>query len=90
MVMGDLVLLEGGLEITAVHNHLLRASPATFYMHVGGHGDPAKMAAAIHDALGASKTPLATPASASTSSRPAAARRRLPAISFSPMTRSTR
>src|ERR1700726_3734295 len=71
MVMGDLVLLEteinpvmlklieGGLEITAVHNHLLRASPATFYMHVGGHGDPAKMAAGIHDALAASKTPLA-------------------------------
>jgi hypothetical protein len=76
MVMGDLVLLEseinpvmlklieGGLEITAVHNHLLRASPATFYMHVGGHGDPAKMAAFIHDALSASNTPLATPAAA--------------------------
>src|SRR5712664_3003798 len=76
VVMGDLVLLEteinpvmlklieGGLEITAVHNHLLRASPATFYMHVGGHGDPAKMAAVIRDALGASKTPLATPAAA--------------------------
>jgi Domain of Unknown Function (DUF1259) len=76
MVMGDLVLLEteinpvmlklveGGLAITAVHNHLLRASPATFYMHVGGHGDPAKMAAAIRDALGTSKTPLATPAPA--------------------------
>src|SRR5215212_11793431 len=56
MVMGDLVLTEpeinpvmlkliqGGLEITAVHNHLLRASPATFYMHVGGHGNPIKMA----------------------------------------------
>src|SRR5262249_52383824 len=55
MVMGDLVLLEteinpvmaklieGGLQITAVHNHLLRANPATFYMHVGGHGDPAQM-----------------------------------------------
>ena len=65
MAMGDLVLLEsevnpvmlklieGGLEITAVHNHLLRASPPTFYMHVGGHGDPAKMAAVIRDALGA-------------------------------------
>jgi hypothetical protein len=77
MVMGDIVLLEtevnavmlkligGGLEITAVHNHLLRASPATFYMHVGGHGDPAKMAAVIRDALGASKTPLASPAAAS-------------------------
>jgi Domain of Unknown Function (DUF1259) len=70
MVMGDLVLLEteinpvmlkliqGGLEITAVHNHLLRATPSTFYMHVGGHGDPARMAAIIHDALAASKTPL--------------------------------
>ena len=81
MVMGDLVLLEteinpvmlklmeGGLEITAVHNHLLRASPATFYMHVGGRGDPAKMAAVIHDALGASKTPLT--ASAPASSPPA-------------------
>jgi hypothetical protein len=76
MVMGDLVLLEseinpvmlklieGGLEITAVHNHLLRASPATFYMHVGGHGDPARMAAVIHDALAVSKTPLAMPAAA--------------------------
>jgi len=74
MVMGDLVLLEteinpvmakliaGGLEITAVHNHLLRASPATFYMHVGGMGDPVKLAKAIHDALAASKTPLAAPA----------------------------
>src|SRR5277367_403525 len=76
MVMGDLVLLEtevnpvmlkmieGGLEITAVHNHLLRASPATFYMHVGGHGDPVKMAAAIRDALAASKTPGVLPAPA--------------------------
>src|ERR1700726_496831 len=75
MVMGDLVLLEseinpvmlkmieGGLDITAVHNHLLRASPATFYMHVGGHGDPAKMASAIRDALAESKTPLIIPAS---------------------------
>lgn len=72
MVMGDLVLLEsevnpvmlklieGGMDITAVHNHLLRASPATFYMHVGGHGDPVRMAAAIRDALAVSKTPPAT------------------------------
>jgi hypothetical protein len=70
MVMGDLVLLEteinpvmakmiaGGIEITAVHNHLLRAVPATFYMHVAGHGDPAKIAAAIRDGLAESKTPL--------------------------------
>src|SRR5690242_4912842 len=77
MVMGDLVLLEteinpvmtklieSGLEITAVHNHLLRASPATFYMHVGGHGDPEKLATAIHDALGVSKTPMTASASSS-------------------------
>jgi biotin operon repressor len=78
MVMGDLVLLEteinpvisklqeGGLEITAIHNHLLRSSPATFYMHVGGHGDAVKIATAIHTALGASKTPLGAPAAAGT------------------------
>ena len=78
MAMGDLVLLEteinsvmaklieGGLDITAVHNHLLRANPATFYMHVGGHGDPVKLATAIHDALAVSKTPLAAPQPPST------------------------
>jgi len=74
MAMGDLVLLEteinpvmskmteGGIAITAVHNHLLRANPATFYMHIAGSGDPVKLATAIKGALGASKTPLGTPA----------------------------
>jgi hypothetical protein len=74
MVMGDLVLLdteitpvmtrllEGGLDITAIHNHILRASPATFYMHVGGHGDPEKMATVIRSALSVSKTPFDPPA----------------------------
>jgi Domain of Unknown Function (DUF1259) len=75
MLMGDLVLLEteitpvmtklldSGLDITAIHNHILRASPATFYMHVAGHGDPEKMAASIHSALSsASKTPFDQPA----------------------------
>src|SRR3954462_6433252 len=49
MVMGDLVLtdseinpvmsklIENGLEITALHNHILRGSTPTYYMHVGGH-----------------------------------------------------
>src|SRR5215471_10768503 len=76
MIMGDLVLLESeitpvmtaaienGLEITAVHNHLLRAQPPTFYMHVSGHGDPVKLANALHTALAASKTPLTAPAPA--------------------------
>ena len=70
MVMGDLVLTqdevnpvmkrlaEGGIEITALHNHLLRSEPATMYMHVDGHGDPVKLATALHAALSLSKTPL--------------------------------
>ena len=74
MVMGDLVLLdteiapvmtkmiENGIEITAVHNHVLRGSPATYYMHIGAHGDPIKIATAIKAALAASKTPLTPPA----------------------------
>jgi len=73
MVMGDLVLLEteinpvmtklieNGIEITAIHNHVLRGSPATFYMHIGGQGDPVKMATAIRTALAESKTPLTPP-----------------------------
>jgi len=76
MMMGDLVLLESeitpvmtaaienGLEITAIHNHVLRAHPATFYMHVSGHGDPVKLANALHTALAASKTPLTSPSAA--------------------------
>src|SRR5207237_399035 len=78
MVMGDLVLLEtemnpvmaklleGGIEITAVHNHLLRANPETFYMHIGGHGDPVKMAEVIRSALAQSKTPFDPPPAAPT------------------------
>ena len=77
MVMGDLVLTEtevnpvmkrlaeSGIDITAVHNHLLRAQPATYYMHVLGHGDPAMLAAALRESLGESKTPLTAPSSAS-------------------------
>jgi Domain of Unknown Function (DUF1259) len=77
MIMGDLVLLDteinpvmakmiaSGLEITAVHNHLLRATPETFYMHVAGNGDPVKLATAIRDALAESKTPLTVAAPAS-------------------------
>jgi hypothetical protein len=70
MVMGDLVLTQAevnpvmtvlednGIQITALHNHLLRSSPATMYMHIDGHGDAVKLAAAIHAALAKSRTPL--------------------------------
>ena len=76
MVMGDLVLTEdevtsvmtklqeGGVEQTALHNHVLHESPRVMYMHIGAHGDPLKIAKAIHDALALSKTPMTAPAAA--------------------------
>ncbi len=77
MVMGDLVLamdevspvmaklVAGGIEVTALHNHLLRNQPFTMYMHVAGMGDPVKLASALHSGLAASKTPLAPAVSGS-------------------------
>jgi hypothetical protein len=70
MVMGDLVLTEeevnpvmakllaGGVEVTALHNHLLRNTPFTMYMHVYGYGDPVKLASVLHAGLAESKTPM--------------------------------
>jgi len=70
MVMGDLVLLDqevpavmsglfsGGLEVTAVHNHLNEMSPHVMYMHYEGHGDAVQLAKALRQALSASGTPL--------------------------------
>jgi Domain of Unknown Function (DUF1259) len=70
MMMGDLVLTETeinpvmskllaeGLQVTALHNHLLRATPPTFYMHGAGTGDPAQLARFVRTALEESKTPF--------------------------------
>jgi Domain of Unknown Function (DUF1259) len=70
MVMGDLVLLDqevpgvmsglfsGGLEVTAVHNHLNEMSPHVMYMHYTGEGDAVQLAKALRQALSASGTPL--------------------------------
>lgn len=70
MVMGDLVLLErevpgvmrrlaaAGIEITALHNHVLRAQPTTMYMHVSGQGEPTALATALRAGLAESGTPL--------------------------------
>ena len=69
MVMGDLVitedevepvmmkLQEGGINESAVHNHLIGESPHVMYMHIASHGDALQMAKAIHDALALTKTP---------------------------------
>ncbi len=78
MVMGDLVLVEaevepvmakllrGAIEITALHNHLLNESPRVMYMHINGHGNAAKLAHSLHDALALTKTPPESDAAAPT------------------------
>jgi hypothetical protein len=78
MVMGDLVLthqevnpvlsrlLAGGMTMTALHNHLLRSTPATMYMHISGHGDPVKLASVLANALAATRTPPVAPAGSPT------------------------
>ncbi len=71
MVMGDLVLTEGevndvisalqagGIEQTALHNHVLRETPRVMYLHFGGHGDAVALARALRAALEKTKTPFA-------------------------------
>ena len=72
LVMGDLVLLEdevpavmrtlqaGGVEQTALHNHLLREQPHVVYMHIHAHGNSQAIARTIREALAQTKTPLTT------------------------------
>ncbi|MBI4548418.1 MAG: DUF1259 domain-containing protein [Ignavibacteriae bacterium] len=69
MMMGDLVLteseihpvmkklLDNGVEITALHNHLTDESPNVMYMHFSGQGQPTKLATVMHEALAITNTP---------------------------------
>jgi hypothetical protein len=72
MAMGDLVLLdtevgpvltklrEGGIEQTAIHNHLLHESPRVIYVHIRAQGDPVTIATGIRAAITMTRTPLGT------------------------------
>lgn len=82
LLMGDVVLTqaevervmsklqEGGIDQTALHNHLLGDSPHLLYMHIMGRGDPAKLAAAVHEALALTGTPIAAAAPSPTTASP--------------------
>jgi hypothetical protein len=73
MVMGDLVLTEsevndvisalqaGGIEQSALHNHVLGESPRVMYLHFGAHGDAVALARTLRSALERTKTPLTPP-----------------------------
>lgn len=59
MVMGDMVLfqdevnpamsaaLDSGLSVTALHNHFFYDEPRVFFMHIGGEGTAASLAAGV-------------------------------------------
>lgn len=59
MVMGDTVVFQdevtpamdaafaAGLEVTGLHNHFFYDEPKVYFMHVGGTGEPEKLAAGV-------------------------------------------
>jgi hypothetical protein len=67
MVMGDTVVFQdevtpamdaafaGGLEVTALHNHFFYDEPKVYFMHIGGRGEPERLAAAVKGVWGAIK-----------------------------------
>lgn len=69
MVMGDLVLEEKeiqpvmnelfhqGIQVSALHNHLLGETPRIMYLHIEGHGNPVQLAKAISSGLQLTKIP---------------------------------
>src|SRR5258708_10833841 len=69
MLMGDLVLgedevspvmlalQENGLQITALHNHVLHETPRVMYMHIAGQGDAVKLADVVKRVISLTKTP---------------------------------
>jgi Domain of Unknown Function (DUF1259) len=74
MMMGDLVLLENevapvtaklvesGVNLTAIHNHLIGSTPFVMYLHFSGEGNPEKLAGAMRSAIALTRTPLEPPA----------------------------
>lgn len=73
MAMGDLVLTEGevnevisalqagGVEQSALHNHVLGEMPRVMYLHFSGHGEAVALARTLRAALEQTKTPLQPP-----------------------------
>jgi len=72
-VMGDMVLteeqvnpamsaaLDNGLEVTALHNHFFWEQPRVMFMHIGGMGDEAALAAAVGKVFAVMKQKPAAP-----------------------------
>jgi hypothetical protein len=50
-------LRRGGIEVTAVHNHMLNEEPRIFFLHYWGTGPAEKLAATIREAFDQAKGP---------------------------------
>lgn len=87
LIYGDLVLLqdeinpvisrleEGGIEISALHNHLIHDSPHIMYIHFMGHGGEVELAKTLRQALALTKTPLQPAPAAAAAEKPETAKR---------------
>ncbi|WP_165253836.1 LppY/LpqO family protein, partial [Paludisphaera soli] len=77
MVMGDTVVFQdevtpamdaafaSGLEVSGLHNHFFFDEPKVYFMHIGGMGDPEKLAAGVRsvwDAIKKVRSEHTTPA----------------------------
>jgi len=79
MMMGDLCMLDSeepavvaklvelGLGVTAIHNHLLWEKPAIKFLHFSGSGDAVVLAGKIRSVFAVTGTPLGAPAPAAAS-----------------------
>ena len=88
MVMGDTVVFQdevtpamdaafaGGLEVTGLHNHFFYDEPKVYFMHIGGTGEPEKLAAGVKGVWDAIKKVRAEHAAAGDALRRRRARRR--------------
>src|SRR5207247_4672620 len=87
MVMGDTVVFQdevtpamdaafaNGLEVTGLHNHFCFDEPKVYFMHIGGAGEPQKLAAGVKsvwDAVKKVRAKQATPATQFTGTMPGA------------------
>ena len=87
MVMGDTVVFQdevtpaidaafaNGLEVTGLHNHFFFDEPKVYFMHIGGTGEPEKLAAGVKsvwDAVKKERAKQATPATQFTGTMPGA------------------
>ena len=54
-------LVQDGINVTAVHNHLIRETPKVMYLHFWAEGDAEQLAANLRRAVILTKTPIEKP-----------------------------